>query len=267
MKTISKISKILLVAFTFVFTTTLANAQERIMVHMGIRVPQMNTEERTKIGAERHLQHARGQVIFNTDTEMLEYWSGERWVGANESDSVLQYILENFPQQIVDTVMANVSVIGERGLVVTRSGAREIKASLPEGQRDGQILTWDNELEVWRAMAPAQTVRQLTIPVLNGTFTTENLIFHGKTSASTSPLQVLGIEPIFEDAQLRRMFLRVDATVENSSNTAEWTVSIENRNFSPDNTFVLTDVVISYISADDANLIGGAQSLIQIAGF
>jgi len=355
MKTISKISKVLLMALTFVFTTTIANAQERVMVHMGLRLPQMNTEERSKIGAEAHKQHARGQMIFNTDTETLEYWSGERWVEVNASDSVLQYIINNVTQEltdsimarvniksadnsvtitgsgtstidlsvnideivqdlidnstfvqnmiiniagdttfvdllinnnyfieelitnitkneqfvtnILDSVMANVSVVGERGLIVTRNGTRNITVSLPEGQAEGQILTWDNTLEVWKVTAPAPIVRQLTVDVLNGEFTTENLIFHGKTSASTNTLQILGVEPIFADAQLRRMFLKVSATVENVGNAAEWTVSVENRNFSPDNTFVLSSVIISYITADVAPLTGGDQELIQIAGF
>jgi len=369
MKTILKSSKTFLTSLTLILilASNIANAQERTRLYTGLRLPQMTTDERTKIGAEALPQHARGQLIFNTDTEMLEYWSGEAWVAINEHDSVLQHIINNVTQEftdsimakvrllsadssvtitgsgtsaidlsvniakivqelidnstfvenmitniagdttfvnllmnnayfiqevitnltenkefitnivdsiathvtqeLVDSIMTNVSITGERGLVVTGSGTSKISITLPEGQNKGQILTWDTAAKVWTAAAPAQTVRQLTIPVENGDFTTESLVFYGVTSASVNPLKVVNIEPVFSDNQQRRIFLSVDASVIEQNNAAEWTVSVENRNFSPDNQFVLTSVIISYISADVQNLNVGTQDFIQIMGF
>ena len=181
-------------------------------------------------------------------------------------DSIINNIAMNITSELVDSIMANVSIIGNRGVIVTGSGTRNIAITLPEGQREGEVLTWDNTLEVWR---PAETavIRQLVIPVQNGNFTTENLIFYGVTSTSTNPLQVVNIEPVFSNNQARRTFLRVDASVTVQSNAAEWSVSIENRNFVPTNHFSLTSVIISYISSDVPALTSDSQGFIQILGF
>ncbi|MCL2413630.1 MAG: hypothetical protein FWC94_00030 [Bacteroidales bacterium] len=173
----------------------------------------------------------------------------------------------NITEDFVDSIMAKVSITGSRGVVVTGSGTSNITVMLPEGQIEGEVLTWDNTLQIWRPAETASVVRQLVIPVQNGNFTTENLIFYGVTSTAINPLQVVNIEPVFSNNQMRRTFLSVDASVTVESNAAEWSVSIENRNFIPTNQFSLTSVIISYISSDVSALTSDSQGFIQILGF
>ena len=421
MKTIQNIKKIFLVALMLTLATGIVNAQDRTRIYMGLRLPQMNTAERTNIGAELSPQHARGQMVFNTDSVALQYWDGTKWVSLNDHKSILEYIVNNMTQELVDSIMtgvtitsadetvkvvgsgtssidlsvdittvadslinnswfiqnlittlfennsfidslvnnlvnnttfieeligneyfienlvvnqqfidsivnnlvnnqtfidsmvnnflshnyfmdsivnnlinsntfidsiinkiavniteefvdsimAKVSVTGKRGIVVTGSGTSNITVELPKGESDGQILVWNEADSTWRPAAPAAIVRQLTIPIPieKGTFTTENLIFYGTTSTATNPLQVVNIEPVFSDIQMRRIFLRVDASVTVDKNAAEWSVSIDNRNFSPGNEFRLISVVVSYICSDDSALTSDLQNVMQIAGF
>ena len=180
-------------------TTHVANAQDRI--YLGTRVPQMSTLDRSNIGAESNILNARGQMIFNTDSAMLQYWNGNLWVPV-------------------------------------------------------------------KTMEPATLVKQVTIAVEDGTFDTEHLIFYGTTAATTKPLKVLSIEPVFSDLAMRRNFLKVECAVQVvSGNTAEWSVIIENRNISPTNTCTLQSIVISYICDDVAELSNATQSITQIVGY
>jgi len=77
MKTKMITKKMLVVAFLLALTTNVINAQDRI--YLGIRVPQMSTDERTNIGVESNQLTARGQLIFNNDSLTLQYWNGDKW--------------------------------------------------------------------------------------------------------------------------------------------------------------------------------------------
>ena len=88
MKTILHFSQTLVLAMVLGLTaTSVAHAQDKI--YLGTRVPQMSTQERSNIGAEIHSQNARGQLIFNTDSAMLQYWNGDLWTPVKPADPQL----------------------------------------------------------------------------------------------------------------------------------------------------------------------------------
>jgi hypothetical protein len=297
MKTNSTIGKMLAAALVLVLTTGVVNAQNKI--YLGLRVPQMTTEDRAKIDAENNELNARGQLIFNIDSAALQYWNGDDWVQILDDksflnyitthfskelgDTILEYITNNFPnklgdtilnyfinnmtQEFTDSVMSNVSITGENGIVIVGSGTSNIIVKLPAGQKDGQVLTWDDANSVWKPVDPTPSVKQATIAVEDGEFDTKHLIFYGTTSATTKPLKVVGIEPVFSNRAMRRDYLSVESTIQVVGNTAEWVVSIKNRNISLSNTCTLQSVVISYICEDTAVLTGATQGITEIGGY
>jgi hypothetical protein len=331
MKTFLKIRKILLVAIALILATNVINAQDRRSVHMGQRLPQMTTIDRAEIGAEANSDQARGQLIFNTDSNALQYWDGTVWVSLISPDSIFKHIVNNFSdelgdtiishiinnfskelgdtiishiinnfskelgdtiishiaknftdelgdtilnyithnvtQDLTDSIMAKVTIDGKYGIKVEGSGTSNIEISLPKGESDGQLLVWKGE--EWVQEDLTTRVKQLSITITDGKFTTENLIFYGKTSGITGSLRVVSIEPVFSNIINRRQFLRVDASyqVDSVDNAVEWTVSIENRNFSPGNENELQRVIISYISSDPAGLAEGTRGSLQLAGY
>jgi hypothetical protein len=83
MKKYSITRKLVLVAAFL--ATTVAGAQ----IYKGIRVPQLNTTERVNIGAEANPANAQGQMIFNTDTNELQYWDGSKWTSLTEGKDTI----------------------------------------------------------------------------------------------------------------------------------------------------------------------------------
>ena len=59
---------------------TVANAQ----IVKGLRTPQLTPEERNTISAI-DANMAKGQVVYNTDSNCLEFWDGSRWRNFCES--------------------------------------------------------------------------------------------------------------------------------------------------------------------------------------
>ena len=182
-------------------------------------------------------------------------------------ENLVEEIAYNVTQEFTDSIMANVTVTGERGIEIEGSGTSNITVKLPEGQSNGQILTWDNSQSKWQAANQVSSVKQVTIPVENGTFDTKNLIFYGTTSAATSALKVVSVEPVFSNLAMRRNFLKIDASVQVVGNAAEWTIGIENRNISSANQQTLQSVIISYICDDIAALTNAAQGITEISGY
>jgi hypothetical protein len=182
-------------------------------------------------------------------------------------DEILKHITENVTQELTDSIMKNVTVTGVRGIEVEGSGTSNVTVKLPQGQSTGQVLTWDSGTSKWQATNPISNVKQVTIAVTDGTFDTENLIFSGRTSVATTPLQVVAIEPVFSNLTMRRHFLQVDATVQVEGNAADWAVVIENRNISSANQQTLTSVVISYICDDAAALTNATQEVAELVGY
>ena len=54
-----------------------ANAQTEVV--KGEKVPRLSPEERNTI-SDSGSPYAKGQLIYNTDTNCLEYWNGDQWV-------------------------------------------------------------------------------------------------------------------------------------------------------------------------------------------
>jgi len=73
MKTL-KIRQILLAITMLCFATIGANAQ----AVKGTRIPQLSTAQRNSISAI-DINTAKGQAIYNIDTNCIEYWDGSAW--------------------------------------------------------------------------------------------------------------------------------------------------------------------------------------------
>ena len=71
-----KLQRQLLALLAF-FLTLGANAQTEVV--KGEKVPRLSPEERNTISASGS-PYAKGQLIYNTDTNCLEYWNGDDWV-------------------------------------------------------------------------------------------------------------------------------------------------------------------------------------------
>jgi hypothetical protein len=184
--------------------------------------------------------------------------------------NIIEAIAVNITDEFVESIMAKVSIDVKNGLLVEGSGTSKITISLPKGQEDGQLLVWSESETAWIPATPPAQVRQLAITFEeeDGKFSTENLIFYGKTDKAAESLKVVSIEPVFENITHRRHFLRVDASYQvNSDNSVDWTVSIENRNISPANENKLLKVIISYITEDTEELGEGTHGSIEIIGF
>ncbi|MCL2027734.1 MAG: hypothetical protein FWG79_04510 [Bacteroidales bacterium] len=103
MKTKMITKKMLVVAFLLALTTNVINAQDRI--YLGIRVPQMSTDERTNIGVESNQLTARGQLIFNNDSLTLQYWNGDKWAEVTDKQAILEHLVNNFSIELGDTIL------------------------------------------------------------------------------------------------------------------------------------------------------------------
>ncbi|MCL2682998.1 MAG: hypothetical protein FWE63_05900 [Bacteroidales bacterium] len=93
MKRILNTGKMLILALIFVLTTNVVNAQQQI--YSGLRVPQLTTLERDQIGTEVDSEAARGKMIFNTDSLVLQYWNGAEWISVKDEQAILEYITNN----------------------------------------------------------------------------------------------------------------------------------------------------------------------------
>ena len=182
-------------------------------------------------------------------------------------DTILNYITNNVTQELVDSIMAKVQVIGKYGIEIEGSGTSKITVKLPEGQENDQILVWDNNAKTWKPTNQTKAVKQVTIAVTNGTFSTKNLTFYGTTSAASKALKVVSVEPVFSNVDMADKYLNVSATAQAAGNTAKWRVNIENYNFDPNKECTLQSVVISYICDDETTLSSDTQGSIERVGF
>jgi hypothetical protein len=202
--------------------------------------------------------------IGSVDETVLVTGSGTSTIDLSVNiEGIATKLVEN---DFVDSIMKDVKIEVRNGLLISRPKPSEITISLPAGTVNGQHLVWDGTN--WAAAAAPPVAKQLKISVNEGEFSTENLIFYGKATGVTSSMRVVGIEPVFSSIDFRRRYLRVDATyqVQEDENIVEWTVSIDNRNFSSAKVR-LESVIISYISDEQTSLIGGTQGSIEIVGF
>ena len=169
---------------------------------------------------------------------------------------------EEFVQNIVNSIVEQLDIVGVRGIEVTKNEG-QITIGLVEGTRANQVLTWNGT--TWVAAEQTSRVRQIEIKV-DEEFSHESFMVYG-TTAIANGLVAVAIEPVFENRTHRRNFLTVDASVEVVGSTAEWSVTIENRNFQESNKNKLVGVVISYISSDLGDLGHGTKETQYFAGF
>ena len=167
-----------------------------------------------------------------------------------------------FVENIINSIVEKLDIVGVRGIEVTKNDG-QITVGITAGERANQVLTWNGT--TWVAAEQTSRVRQIEIPV-NEDFSHESFMVYG-TTATANGLVVVAIEPVFENRMHRRNFLTVDASVEVVGSTAEWSVTIENRNFQESNKNKLVGVVISYISSDLVDLGHGTQETQYFAGF
>jgi hypothetical protein len=57
----------------------------------GLRMPQLNTEERNDLTTEafESAELAQGLAIFNTDTKCLEFWNGTKWITISQANATV----------------------------------------------------------------------------------------------------------------------------------------------------------------------------------
>ena len=63
--------------------TILSALAQNNAVYQGLRVPQLTTEQRDLIqsgAVSSSNPRAKGQMIFNLDTDCTEYWNGNKWL-------------------------------------------------------------------------------------------------------------------------------------------------------------------------------------------
>jgi len=210
------------------------------------------------------------QEIINMFIDSLttnEYFINNISLTDELKKEILNYIENNVTQKLTDSIMSKVTIEGKHGIEIERKDPSNIIVKMPEGKADNEIMIWDNTAKKWVVSEQNTKVRQVTIPVEDGKFSTEQLIFHGKTTDGLN-LKVVSVEPIFTGhPAIRRTHLKVDALVEADGNAALWTISIDNRNFNPQVEFVLQSVVISYISESKTELANFSQEVVEIIGY
>ncbi|GHT59007.1 hypothetical protein FACS18945_5220 [Bacteroidia bacterium] len=74
-------NKLTIAALTF---AAVAVISAQTVVTTGLKTPRLNTVERNTIQTSGN-PYAKGQVIYNTDNDFLEYWNGTRWVADRDS--------------------------------------------------------------------------------------------------------------------------------------------------------------------------------------
>ena len=72
-----KIQKLAItISCALLFAVFTAQAQD---VTLGLKTPRLTTTERDDIQAGSN-PYVKGQLIYNTDINCLEYWNGTKWV-------------------------------------------------------------------------------------------------------------------------------------------------------------------------------------------
>jgi hypothetical protein len=74
-------NKLVIAALTF---AAVAVISAQTVVTTGLKTPRLSTAERNTIQTGGN-PYAKGQVIYNTDNDLLEYWNGTRWVADRDS--------------------------------------------------------------------------------------------------------------------------------------------------------------------------------------
>jgi hypothetical protein len=128
----------------------------------------------------------------------------------------------------------------------------------------GQALTWNGS--TW---APATIIRQLDITpsTTAGSFTTQNLIISGTTSATTADIKIIDIEPVFSDFAMAADYLKVTTNAQLSASPAsiQWIVNIENNNNQTAISNRVTKIIITYECSTP--LTAGTHVVKDIAGY
>ena len=129
MKSILTILKASVLTLILGLTINSVNAQQSI--YMGLRLPQMSDAQRTNIGAEAHAQEARGQMIFNTDSNALQYWTGTEWAILVDHESILNHIVNNITQEFIDSILIGLTIESpDQTIRVVRVGPTHIELSV-----------------------------------------------------------------------------------------------------------------------------------------
>ena len=199
------------------------------------------------------------QTFTNEVMSNVSFTSLDKTVGIETTATATGYTVDF--SVVVPTAT---TVSGARGIEIKKTDAN-YEVALPQGQKNDQIMVWNNDK--WVVADQLSRVRQITIPVENGTFSTERFTFFGETTTATN-LKAVSIEPVFTGTNqlTRSMYLKVAASAQIEGGIIQWMVNIENNNYRPDNTFTLSHVVISYTSSDE-DIKAGNQGYVKHLGF
>lgn len=72
------IKRLLLTAAVCCLAITGANAQTTQLIVKGLRVPQLNSVQRSGI-SNIDADNTQGQLVYNTETNCIEFWDGAAW--------------------------------------------------------------------------------------------------------------------------------------------------------------------------------------------
>jgi len=108
MKKIFTTWKMLVFMLIFGLSTKHVNAQQT--VYSGLRLPQLTTEQRTIVGVEAHPENGKGKMIFNADSNAVQYWNGIEWIqlDGKKTNPIWFYmpsIVINVSQNVMDTTI------------------------------------------------------------------------------------------------------------------------------------------------------------------
>jgi len=92
-------------------------AQTTSQVVTGLKTPRLTTAQRNTIADPADptaaSPAAKGVVIFNTETDQLQYWDGEKWVNTSGDMTILMdSISHHITEQFIDSIMVHIHYPG-----------------------------------------------------------------------------------------------------------------------------------------------------------
>ncbi len=201
----------------------------------------------------------------------------------NLGDSIMLYIAENLNSTTInlgDTIIQNMFYDDSKLQILIDSllsKTNAIDTIFNETiSKEENIITMTDSIahyfyqtdlkdSIVNLMKDSVKVKQLIIP-LNEVIGTQSKYFTGATAATGKPIEIVGIEPqLTGDFVMRVGLLKVNSLTLLNGGVVEWSVAIENDNIDTGRTCMLTNVIVSYICADDL-VADGAVGVVDIVG-
>ena len=107
--------------------------------HGGLRLPQLNNVERDTVQTKFNetattAEAAKGLVIYNTDTDCLEFWNGKEWISLC-SDALP-------PQPTLEVDPTSMTFDGNGNITSSATNTATVKTNVPEGWTTSSDQSW-----------------------------------------------------------------------------------------------------------------------------